>query len=1214
MVKTFSKLVLGTLISLTLIILYTNNTYSQIDIDSLKLALSKSKGEEKAVLYLELSNQYRIVSQDMSMDYAHSALKTAKKYNNDSLIALCYKTIGVNHYFYAQTDSAIYYNLFALDAYKALYDSVGLAKAFNNLGIFYSNIGLYSKAIEYHLQSLSIKEHLADSGGISRSYNNIGTLYYEFGNFELALDYFSRSHDLAKKLNSPTSYQSALSNLGLIYIEYRKYDEALKVLNLALEINNRNNDVHSISRNLMNIGKVHYDQGKFEKALEFYLRTLDLNSSYSIKNPGTFNSLGQVYDTLGNREQALFYFAKGHELAIEIDDKSNQMMTSQNLALMYRFFGQHDLAWQYLNESHRLHDSLTSEMYSKQIGELDVRRSMEKRQEQLSQLESGNKTWAGNNLLFGTISYKWVALLLAVAFLVLLVLLLTRKRKEEPVSIIEKQPQNNPLATHNLAMMQEMINRSADLMCLCDGNDKILEVNEAFKSRFDLDDSIIGKETGTLPSINPFYETVLNECQAMHAEVWKSKRPVRQMLKIKSPNGPEKELEIEKTPLFNKDGSRQGIITIGNETSEPQNNTQALEDWESNETPPPSLLLEHENPYETIVSKFFDAIFYLNRDGIVQNYVINSTEVASEETSDLTGKQIGEEVLPKPILDQLIEELAEVFENDNEKYYNFKPNTNIALEFEGFLRKLSNDQALLIIRKKQAVQAKDVVTSIDEYERIFLSSPSPNYLIDKKLNILKTNAAGKSLLYIKADKPIHELNLSLFMAQNTAVKNFYEYLDSNQFEQLIRIQLKNSEGKTFTAELQVCRINYLSHNDAFFVTAHDISPILKLEEDLVAANQLASETTAQKSAFLANMSHEIRTPMNSIIGFSKLLLEESISDDQKVLYVRNINDSGNSLLKFIDDVIDLSKIESGQITINQEACNLKEAFSEFYIIFTDHFKAELDNIEFKIRLGSRDDDFAIYTDVLRFTQIMSNFISNAFKYTSKGIIEIGYNMPEGSEIEFYVKDTGIGISKDKQERIFNHFNEVNESATRMFGGAGLGLMITKSLISKMGGRIYVESEEKVGSTFHFTLPYLPVVPEDFNNAGFDMPTERSYNFKGKTLLIAEDVEPNYQLIKSYLRKTKADLIWAKDGKEAVELCKKQKMDAIVMDIQMPVLNGFEAMHAIKKTEPDLPIIAQTAYAMVDDRKKILDEGFDEYISKPLRVSDFLSILDRFLNP
>lgn len=1295
-------------------IVFAVQVQSQFDIDSMKLALSEADNQSKANILLKLSNEYMMVSQDLSLKYAHEALDYTRKFPNDSVLALAYKTIGVYHHYYNQNDSAIYYNLLALEIYKQLGDIAALGKIYNNLGIFYSDIGLYTKSIEYHLQSLEIKEKLADTVGLSHTYNNIGTLYYDFKNYDQALGYFKKAQLLAQKLQDEAGIQSALSNLGLIYSEQGDYTKALGSFNQALEINNRLNQIYSISDNLQNIGMVYYNTKDYEKALDFLLRTQDLNNSYSIKSPSNQNSLGQVYNALENFQQALYYFKTGYDLAVETKDINYRFLTSSNLALVYKQLKDYDKAWMFLNESHQLKDSLNKEIYSKQIGEFGVRMAIENKEDEKAKLAK-ELTQAGQTSDdFGFIPIKWLALIFGIAFITMLIIYLSARRKKTEPSFPEKSPDVPPL-------LREILDSSSEFIHFVDGEGRIQKSNRAYRKLLEFGDhDLRGLDMEGLIMLNPFYADTIKAWFKSNAEVWNFKRPVREVIKIETPNGPEKIIEIEKIPIFNKDKSRNGIISIGKDITNVQfdsekmtgNNTQFAQlmdklpimamafdeagnisfwnkscvettQWKAeeviskpeklaevfdpaekleisnytenssqrqiininlnegekkafrfqklNETPaisncaywlvavphvdPDEVLQESTSPNQAqlIIEQFFDAVFYVDKEGAFLDYVVNSPYVLPEKADEQGLKKINEKVFPENIATELIAAIGEVMESGIEKYFSYHHKDENLPALEAFLRPYATDKAVILVRKKNDESDADHTSIVDEYENVFFSSPNPLFLIDSKGHILNANNAGLSLFGLASHEEMATHDFASFIdpsKEGLEIKDFQALANNGKTS---RIHLKNSKNQPFIGEIKISKISYRDHSDALFVAVRDIAPQLKLEEDLKLANKRLQGSDKFNPYFLANMSHDIRTSMNSITGFSNLLTHPNISEDQRLVYINNISQSSKSLLKIIDDIIDVSKIEAGQITLNEEICYIKHLFAEFYNDFSESYKEKIQSsIEFKVHLESKDADFAIYTDAFRLKQVMSKIISNAFEFTTKGTIEIGYSLPDSQTIKFYVKDTGRGISKEKQELIFDRFNMVDETATRVFGGAGLGLTISKSLINLMDGQIYVESEKGKGSNFYFTLPYKPVFNQDAPESEYDMPPGKVYNFEGKKILIAEDVEPNYQLVKSLLRKTKADLIWAKDGKEAVELCKKQKMDLIVMDIQMPVLNGFEAMKIIKKKNKDLPIIAQTAYAMIDDGPKILAEGFDEYISKPLKAGLFLAMLDRLL--
>ena len=363
----------------------------------------------------------------------------------------------------------------------------------------------------------------------------------------------------------------------------------------------------------------------------------------------------------------------------------------------------------------------------------------------------------------------------------------------------------------------------------------------------------------------------------------------------------------------------------------------------------------------------------------------------------------------------------------------------------------------------------------------------------------------------------------------------------------------------------------------------------KMEQELTTAKELAEESNRLKSAFLANMSHEIRTPLNAIVGFSGILASTE-EEQEKQEYVSIIENNNTLLLQLISDILDLSKIEAGTLELNYSNIELNELMRELERGFLLRVKTDAVKLEFVEPAGP----CMAYTEKNRLSQLMINLVTNAIKFTEKGSIRFGYEMRE-NELYFYVADTGCGIPKDKQQNIFGRFVKLNSFAQ----GTGLGLSICKTLMDHMGGRIGVESEEGKGSTFWFTLPYKPAVKEDKKQMPKDIQPV-SIERNKLTILVAEDNASNYKLFESIL-KYDYHLIHAWDGMEAVEMFRKHNPQIVLMDINMPVMDGYEATREIRKYSAKIPIIAVTAFAYASDEQKVMESGFDGYMPKPINA-------------
>ncbi len=374
------------------------------------------------------------------------------------------------------------------------------------------------------------------------------------------------------------------------------------------------------------------------------------------------------------------------------------------------------------------------------------------------------------------------------------------------------------------------------------------------------------------------------------------------------------------------------------------------------------------------------------------------------------------------------------------------------------------------------------------------------------------------------------------------------------------------------------------------------------------AKSHAEESEQLKTAFISNISHEIRTPLNGIIGFSELLQNESFANEKITYYTDVIMKCSDRLLETVNNILDISKIETGLIEIEINQFSINSLFTELHHLFQPSASEKKLKLNF---INANNNDIIFTSDEHKLHQILINLLNNAIKFTSSGTIDFGYK-PQDESMLFYVRDTGRGVSRVMQERIFEHFRQGETSMSRGYEGSGLGLSICKGLVKILNGSIWLESEVNNGSSFYFTLPFIPTKENDQSDQ-IQAETTETVN-QGKILIVEDDLF-SYKLLKEYFTDTHFVIIHAENGKIAVELVKDTPdIDLVLMDIKMPIMDGYEAAQQIKQIRPELPIIAQSAFAFKNEIQNILTSGCNDYISKPINKIELWTLLDKYIKP
>ncbi|MDY6801186.1 MAG: tetratricopeptide repeat protein [Bacteroidota bacterium] len=540
--------------------------------------------------------------------------------------------------------------------------------------------------------------------------------------------------------------------------------------------------------------------------------------------------------------------------------------------------------------------------------------------------------------------------------------------------------------------------------------------------------------------------------------------------------------------------------------------------------------------------------------------------------------------------------------------YNFEALSKIYEENGAYLNALKYYKQYVDIQKFILNDKK--LKEIEQMETQFQNEQQAKEIeflkLDQKLKdaeLAKKEAQNKMLIYTSVLIILIAVILIFYnrLQRNSAVKLKKEIDQHKQTEQELNQIKKELEDRVAdrTAKLEQTNQKLLE----------EIHRHKQTMENLQIAKEKAEEADQLKSNFLANMSHEIRTPLNAIRGFSQMLSIEPLQKNKRSEYIKQIETGCDTLTHLIDDIIDFAKIESGEIKIEKKQFNPHPVLEFLYDHYTSQLiKLKKEDIRFFYMNENIENDLVIYSDPVRLKQILSVLIDNAIKFTEKGRIEFGFTHPSDKEIQFYVKDTGIGLDDQYQDIIFERFRQIDEGATKKYDGAGIGLSIAKNLTQLLNGKIWVESTLGKGSTFYVKLPHKS------EKADSKIVQPSSFNWKDKKILVAEDKKINFDIIKETLSITNVQLIWAKNGQEAIEMVKSNSdIDLILMDVQMPVMDGYETTKKIKNIVPGIPIVAQTAYALPQDSYKCIDAGCDDYIAKPISIDLFLNKINRFLS-
>ncbi len=553
----------------------------------------------------------------------------------------------------------------------------------------------------------------------------------------------------------------------------------------------------------------------------------------------------------------------------------------------------------------------------------------------------------------------------------------------------------------------------------------------------------------------------------------------------------------------------------------------------------------------------------------------------------------------------------------------------VIIYFAGKLRKVNRE---LHVRNAQILDINDKLQSSNSelalqkeflqkehyesdrfYKKLVQAATDGILFYDSDWNLKYANPAFYNMLGLEVESSCN-VNPEDFIHEDDKdyLRSRYEALEKHGFfESELRIQHADGHYVNLSARSVLVR----SDNDNILgalTISRDISRQKQVHNELIKANEEAGASNRLKSSFLANISHEIRTPLNSVVGFSNLLLEANLEESVKKEYIEHINHNSEKLIQIIGDIIDLSRLESSQIEITYEEASLSKIVGEIIEEARQIIRRADKSIILNDKTVLEDGIDFIFTDRIWLKRVLNHLMDNAVKFTLDGSIEFSYSRVEES-IVFTIMDTGIGINKENLGRIFEEFRQEIDGHHRPFEGLGIGLTLAKAVIERMGGKIFVKSEKGIGSEFSFSIPYRPAGGTKARLQSMRIDNNLPLNWSSKKCLLVDDNKDVLIYLKRILLDTGVMIMTARSGFEALEIIRATPdIDVVLLDMQMPEMNGIEATREIRKIRKNLPIVAQTAFIFEDDKDIILEAGCDACLIKPIRKDHLLTVMASFV--